>query len=503
MTQLTPRFASLFPLLALLLACSSCKESTIEPVLNGSLSGVVLAMETGLPLEGVALSTTPATTSIVTDKSGRFSIAGVPPGSYTLSVAKSGYTKTIVNVAVNENQNTEATILMPKSATVNTPPDLASNPAPADKAVSVPLTATLSWHGSDPDARDSASLRYDVFFYESRTPSPVKILEGAKDTAVTVHDLKYHTVYIWQVVTRDSSGAVTNGPLWSFTTRAFPDNPIVYLAMADGSMEIFSTSLDTSTTVRLTTDGFRESWPRWNNRRDKIAFASDATNEMHIYTMNSDGSNAYRVSWIGVAGNFNTGYGFCWSPDGAAIMYAHYDKLYRISSAGGNLALVAQAPQDRNFRECDWSPTGSRYAALTVGVNPWDTEIYTMDPDGSNMKLLIGGNIAGTLGSPSFSIDGNRIMFTRDVSGFRSSDGRQLDAHIFIMKIDQADTLDVSANKPAGTNDTNPSFSPDGSKIVFTNAPNDRPELGSLWVMDATGGNRRMLRTAGFMPSWR
>ena len=39
-----------------------------------------------------------------------------------------------------------------------------------------------------------------------------------------------------------------------------------------------------------------------------------------------------------------------------------------------------------------------------------------MDANGSNMTLLM-DNLPGVMESPSFSPDGNRIVFTRDVSG--------------------------------------------------------------------------------------
>ena len=93
-------------------------------------------------------------------------------------------------------------------------------------------------------------------------------------------------------------------------------------------------------------------------------------------------------------------------------------------------------------------------------------------------------------------------MFTRDVSGFESQDGRQLDSHIFIMSINGTDTTDISVNKPGGTNDLEPRFSPDGSQIIFTNSSNVLGSVSDIWIMDANGDNRIKLFDDAIMPEW-
>jgi TolB protein len=125
-----------------------------------------------------------------------------------------------------------------------------------------------------------------------------------------------------------------------------------------------------------------------------------------------------------------------------------------------------------------------------------------MNNDGSNMTLLI-NNLPGIMESPSFSPDGNKIIFTRDISGHQVSNGRQLDARIFIVNINGADTVDVSINKPAGTNDLHPRFSPDGSKIIFENVTNDGSSEKEIWIMDVQGNNRQKFLSNSEMPDWR
>jgi len=95
----------------------------------------------------------------------------------------------------------------------NTQPEVPSLIDPADKAIGVSATPTLSWVCSDPDGD---TLVYDVYFGTSSTPPLVK-----KDLAVTSYDpgiLNNSTTYYWKIVAKDNKGGVTPSPVWSFTT---------------------------------------------------------------------------------------------------------------------------------------------------------------------------------------------------------------------------------------------------------------------------------------------
>ncbi len=140
--------------------------------------------------------------------------------------------------------------------------------------------------------------------------------------------------------------------------------------------------------------------------------------------------------------------------------------------------------------------------ALTIGSTIYDSEIYLVDPGRGSLTLLV-DNLPGVLESPSFSPDGNHILYTHDVSGHEVANGRQLDARIFIKNITSGDSVDVSANKPADANDIQPRFSPDGASIIFSNVPNDGSAPKSIWMMDADGGSRRMVLSEGEMADWR
>jgi hypothetical protein len=61
--------------------------------------------------------------------------------------------------------------------------------------------------------------------------------------------------------------------------------------------------------------------------------------------------------------------------------------------------------------------------------------------------------IDGALGGLNFSVTGQRIIFTRDVSGYENANYRQLDTRIYQYVFATATTTDIGLDKPSGTLD--------------------------------------------------
>ncbi|WP_165838186.1 carboxypeptidase regulatory-like domain-containing protein [Pontibacter arcticus] len=478
----------------------SCNEDTVEPMGEGSIAGTVITAETGEPIPAASITTTPATTAIVTDAAGKFLLDGIPGGDYNVSAKKNGYKTEAVSVAVMDGKQKQITIVLGRSKDTNSVPNLPAKPSPAVDATNQPTTVTLKWQGTDPD---KDPLTYDVFLYEPGATQKKKLAEGLTDTSFVATDLKYGTLYLWQVVATDEIGGLTNGPVWSFSTLPLPDTRYLFARAVDGNYDIYSSTGTEAGIFKLTSSFAREWWPVISPRRDKIAYSSNVTLDPQIWIMSRNGADKRQITTVPVAGYHNLGIGFAWSPDGGYLVYANYDNLYRIDSDGANLRLLAKAPANRHFRMIDWSAQTNRIVVQTIGSNINDSEIYTMNADGSDMKLVV-NNLPGRIESPSYSIDGNSIVYTRDIDGFESKEGRQLNAHIFVQKLDGSGVIDISANKPAGTNDLYPRFSPDGSKIIFVNTSNDGISQMDIWMVDALDGkNRVKLFSNASMPEWK
>ena len=150
---------------------------------------------------------------------------------------------------------------------------------------------------------------------------------------------------------------------------------------------------------------------------------------------------------------------------------------------------------------------GGRLVVQTIGVNPYDFELYLYDVDGTNPELLV-GNLLGRVDSPSFSVDGRTVLYSRDVAGFNDASGRQLDAHIFTRRIDGSSTVDITGggagtptSRQTGTNDILPRYSPDGFRVIFVNRDNDNLSPPEIWVADIDG--RARLLSNAFLPDWK
>lgn len=79
---------------------------------QGSIAGVVTNSVTSLPLAGVSISTTPATTTVVTNASGQYQINSVAPGSYRVNASHTGYSAGYVDVTVTAGQQTTGDIAL-------------------------------------------------------------------------------------------------------------------------------------------------------------------------------------------------------------------------------------------------------------------------------------------------------------------------------------------------------------------------------------------------------
>ena len=102
-------------------------------------------------------------------------------------------------------------------APANTPPIAPSNPTVPVDATDVSTSPTLAWTGGDPDAGDE--VVYDVLL---GPPGDLSLAYSGRDASFTTASLQSFTLYSWQVVARDSRGAETAGPVWTFTTGNAP-----------------------------------------------------------------------------------------------------------------------------------------------------------------------------------------------------------------------------------------------------------------------------------------
>jgi TolB protein len=269
-----------------------------------------------------------------------------------------------------------------------------------------------------------------------------------------------------------------------------------------------------------------------------IAFTlRDENNKLQIFTITSDGTNQKQLTFESDNGRPD------WSPDGKRIVYnTMMDGVWIVvmDADGFNKKILTEGAAP------DWSPDGNQIAFTRAGDDQVP-QIWTMNTDGSKLRQLTQSNTAKI--APSWSPDGQEMAFIMPQNfssqtdpqpeiGIINSDGTNeriltVDNRININVNSNGDTTVCEtahdANAPSwspvsdkiafwsgienqygqiwvinsdGTgskqltedcshgNSDDPSWSPDGKKILFSTARSGIPEL---WVMDADGSNERKI----------
>jgi len=157
--------------------------------------------------------------------------------------------------------------------------------------------------------------------------------------------------------------------------------------------------------------------------------------------------------------------------------------------------------------EVDWSNDGSKIALKTNDINGYSAKIFIIDPLGNVMQNVVSG-FTGAAGGLNFSVTGNQLLYTRDVSGYENLNRRVLDSHIFLYNLISGTTLDLSiaSRKPVGSNDLDPRFSPNDAEIIFTNTSNDGISQKNIYKISFTNSSatetRMLLFENAQMPDW-
>ena len=219
----------------------------------------------------------------------------------------------------------------------------------------------------------------------------------------------------------------------------------------------------------------------WSPDGNSIAFPAthycDDKTFYGFYMMDPDGSNFYKLANLN-ASPLNIG----WSPDGSKIIFegweVEYSDIFTVDIDESNIYNLTNSDSWAQYPK--WSPDGSKIVFSSYKENTSDPaatgihSIYFMDADGSNRYEL--PNLVGDAYTPSWSPDGNKIVF----------EGYEGDySDIFTADIDGSNIYNLT-NSDSG--DRTPKWSPDGSKIIFNSYINGAT---SIYVMDSDGSNQK------------
>jgi Tol biopolymer transport system component len=209
-----------------------------------------------------------------------------------------------------------------------------------------------------------------------------------------------------------------------------------------------------------------------------------------IYVVNRDGSNGH---WIRPTAFPFRLYDPAWSPDGSRIVLtvALSDGTYlaTMNTSTGDVSFIGGAKKGHHP---SYDPTGQRI----IYVSSDTKSILQINADGSGQKTLVSST--QTFGSPAFSPDGKKIAYSRYAT--TTVNGHLVDSpDIFVRSLVDGTTKRIVAHY---AQDTDPTWSPDGSRIAFTSSRTGKPQI---YTVSASGGGLTQITqeaAGGTDPAW-
>ncbi|QVY67399.1 carboxypeptidase regulatory-like domain-containing protein [Polaribacter sp. Q13] len=486
---------------SLFLSCG--EDSTISGVEFGKITGKVVKASTFEPIENAKITLSPTNNTTFTDVNGEFLYEEAPINEYSVEASKDGFLASFEPVSLEEGATVNVVFEMQVETGLNSPPITPELLLPIDGAVDTENTVELVWSSSSVDD-DELTYRLDI---KNDFNNDVITVQSLSDTTYVVSNLKFGGKYFWQVAVTDNINSEVLSASNSFTVKENTENRYMYVKVEGGNNVIYSSSLnedsDTFNTVQLTESNSNSWRPRKNNTVNLIAFLRMYNNKAHIFTMKPDGSDVKRVTSDTPVSTFDLNeVDFSWSTTGDKFIYPSFDKLYMINKDGSGLQLIYKTTNGHLITECDWSSDGTRIVLRTNNSDGYDGSIYTIDMSGTVINTVVSANI-GALGGLNLSVDGNLLIYTKDVSDFQSSNYRRLDNKIFKYNLATMTETEILIAKPSGSNDLDPRLSPNEAEIIYVNTSNDGISDTKIFVSPIDGSNSRQeVFQSAIMPDW-
>jgi Tol biopolymer transport system component len=273
--------------------------------------------------------------------------------------------------------------------------------------------------------------------------------------AFTAWSDKGHDMY---VINADGSGQqrLSSDPEWESGLAWSPDGEALAFIAGGRFADIYVMNADGSGRRRLAGDATYGELA-WSPRSDKIAFARERDGDVELYVMNPDGSGQRRLTRNMVRDSYPV-----WSPDGRKIAFESNWQVWVMNPDGSGQRRLTRNG-GRNFAPA-WSPNGRRIAferrlgrqqsprSCSGCGNALHFEVWVMNADGRQARVLA----RDAAQEPSWSPDGQKIAFKRQLGEREPFGGRQSD--IYVMNADGSGQRNLT--QAAGNRESQPVWSP-------------------------------------------
>ncbi|OXB10822.1 hypothetical protein B0A81_02340 [Flavobacterium plurextorum] len=486
-------------ILACFILLMSCSEEQVDDTGTAVVKGRVVDIRTYEGIANARVLSSPTTSTVFSDKDGYFIMEKVPVGKYSFQAQKDGFIARFQPATVEKDVPVEIIFELEVSTANNKPPEIPTLTAPLDNATSQALSLDLTWTSTDPE-KDPMTFQVTV---KNGTTDEVKTYSDLKATTLKITGLDYSTKYYWQVSANDGINKPTNSAITSFTTLAFPNPRYLYVKKVKNNNVIY-TADEAGNELQLSPSSINSYRPRKNLSINRIAYISSDGSLNQIFTMNPDGTDVKKVTnFIPIAG-FNMDHvNYCWSTNGRQIIYPNFDQLLRIDSDGSGLVQIFKTPNGKFISECEWSQDGSQIVLKVNDASGYNVEIYAINMAGDVLYQILSGE-KGAASGLGITIDNNKVVYTKDVSGFENSTYRRLDSRIFIYTVSTNTSAELDTQKENGFNDLDVKFSPNEAKVIFVNTSNDGLSAKNIQTASISDSSTRTtLFQNAAMPDWK
>jgi Tol biopolymer transport system component len=217
-----------------------------------------------------------------------------------------------------------------------------------------------------------------------------------------------------------------------------------------------------------------------------IVFVSSCGGNFDVYSMLQDGRDVRRLTTSAALDRHPA-----LSSQGRRIAFLRgdfaQDDLYLMRSDGSDVRRLTHF--NGGVEAPAWSPDSSVVAFSAYdrqGSESKGSDIYTIRPDGTHLHRV---TRLGFATNPSWSPDGKRIVFSTGPYG-----------DLWVMTANGASSRRLT-HAPNGVRDVSPSWSPDGKRIAFARRDGSS---GDVFVVDANGSHLQQLTRGGDCrsPAW-
>ncbi len=196
-----------------------------------------------------------------------------------------------------------------------------------------------------------------------------------------------------------------------------------------------------------------------------------------------------------------------WSPDGSKIVFLGLEKnlmkggLYIMNSDGTGLFKIAGQWGRDNLFNPSWNPVSNKIIchASGSGQGPGGEGLFLVDLDGDQTKKV--QLTPQTVEHVGWNHDGKKIVYNV-YEEYEPSSNNYKSSSIWIMNSDGTGQTQLTTKEDGFC--TGPSFSYDGSKVVYlkgftTTMPGAKPEkaINEIWVMNSDGSNKHVIYAPG------